>query len=226
MLPEKISENVGMVKEAQAGAWFGFGLAALFLLYKYCRIVLLPCLTLAELECALESLRINYRNTTENRVGPGELVEEAWQITCFEWNDIAVEYLNLKVAASKIRERHLDESSKWWKYTGIDPGLMPAIARWYAEAEELKRRILKAQEKDRQDRFEVELSYRRRHATTPYTAGSSYASAYESPFRNQTLHVVNNSIEVVNSRQAPNNAATRARRTWHLNDGAASNVTM
>ncbi|KAL0563674.1 hypothetical protein V5O48_018392 [Marasmius crinis-equi] len=223
MLPEKISENMRIMKEVQA-AWIGIGLAALFLLYKYCRIFLLPCLTLAELKCALESLRINYRNTTENYVGPGELVEEA--VASSEWKEIAIDYVHLKLAASKIRERHLEESWTWWKYTGIDPGLMPAIARWYAEAEELKRRILKAQEKDRQDRFEAELIYRCRHATTPYIAGSSYASAYESPFRNQTFHATNNSIEVVHSRQPPNNSATRARRAWHLNDGATPNVTM
>ncbi|KAL0568219.1 hypothetical protein V5O48_013769 [Marasmius crinis-equi] len=147
---------------------------------------------------------------TGNCVGHGELVEEAVRVGCLEWNDTADEFLNLNMVASKIHEKHFQGSSGWWKsYAGIDPGLMPAIARWYTGAEELERKIFEAQEKDRQIHFEAE-HLRRRNARSPCHASGR-----------PTTEVVNS------SHQVPDTFATRAQRIWHPDSGALiSNVTM
>ncbi|KAL0565375.1 hypothetical protein V5O48_016648 [Marasmius crinis-equi] len=172
--------------------WAWLGLAVLVLLYKYCRTFLLPCLTLSELENALKLLRLAYRNTTQNcSVGHGELVD-AEVVDCCEWSVIADNYLNLNIAASKIHEKHLQESI-WWKYVGINPELMPEIARWYEDSEVLKRKILKAQVKDKQNRFEAER-YRRQSARRT-SAYSFNTPAYESPFRYHRDNAAYSSIE-------------------------------
>ncbi|KAL0562860.1 hypothetical protein V5O48_019218, partial [Marasmius crinis-equi] len=142
-----------------------------------------------------------------------------------QWDGIADDFLGLEIAASKIREQHLQESLRWWEFVGINPGLMSVIARWYTESEGLKRRILKAQERDNQNRFEAER-YRRRNARSWHSLPASlYASAHENPFRYQTADGVYSSSEGVNSRQVPNNVAARARRTYP-NDGGTLNATM
>ncbi|KAL0571355.1 hypothetical protein V5O48_010607 [Marasmius crinis-equi] len=242
MSHQKISRDSPIVEEARnLWTWVGVATAAsaLILLYQYSRKFLWPCLTPLELKKALKSLEDIHRDVKKDFE---EIVDR-------EWEEIADDCLNMSIAASEINEKHLQGSSKWSKYVGINPGLMPAIAHWYAESEELKGRILKAQERNKRNNFELEL-YRRRNARSWHSLpGSFYVSAYENPFRYQTGDVVSSSSEGphitntiqqypptsrsdeivpgVNSRQAPNNFTSRARRTWHLNDGATSNdVTM
>ncbi|KAL0563504.1 hypothetical protein V5O48_018563, partial [Marasmius crinis-equi] len=113
-----------------------------------------------------------------------------------EWNKIFDDYLDLQSHASEIRVKHLQESSKWWEYVGVNPRLMPVISRWYTGSEKLKRRILKAQEREKQNRFDSER-YRRRNARGQYYAspGPSNVSAYENPFRSQSEDAVNSSNE-------------------------------
>ncbi|KAL0568221.1 hypothetical protein V5O48_013771 [Marasmius crinis-equi] len=171
-----------------------------------------PWLGLAELENALELLQLAFRNATwQNRSG-GPVGSEV--VDCCEWNAIADDCLDLNIAASKIYERHLQESI-WWKYVGINPGLMPDIARWYTESEVLKRRLLKAQVKDKQNRFEAE---RYRRQSTQRT--SAHFPTYESPFRYQRDSAAYNSFVELSSALAPANLTARARRGYLASNGA------
>ncbi|KAL0568220.1 hypothetical protein V5O48_013770 [Marasmius crinis-equi] len=201
------------------------------------RKFLYPCLTPLELKKALQSLEDIYHNAEK---GFEHIFDR-------EWDRIADDYLDMRITATKINEKHLQVSSKWSKYVGFNPGLMPAITRWYTESEELKRRIFKAQERNKQYNFELE-QYRRWDARSWHSLpGPSYVFAHENPFRYRSAVAVHSSsegtqttntiqrrplssrpdeiISGVNSSRALGGVAAWARQTYP-NDGAASNVTM
>ncbi|KAL0063200.1 hypothetical protein AAF712_009898 [Marasmius tenuissimus] len=178
--------DANIVEEFETNHWtWHIALAGLLVvmtvMYKYCRATLYPCLTPAELKSALQRLQtVQHSNYTVDLTvsavldGMGGL-----NIVAPEWNRIEDDYLDLNIAASKILEKHLQESI-WWTYAGFNLELMPEIARWYDQSEELTRRILQAHERDKRSRFEAERN-RRQAIRQPSTLHIS--SAYESPYR-------------------------------------------
>ncbi|KAL0571353.1 hypothetical protein V5O48_010605 [Marasmius crinis-equi] len=181
---------------------------------------------LAELENALESLNLTYRyrNTAQIRnEGPEELADLE-DVDCCEWRAIADDYLDLKIAAIKIHERHLQDSLIWWNYVGINPELMPDIARWYTNSEGLKRRIIKAQERDKLNRLEAERG--RRQSARRTSAHSYNVPVYGSPFRYQSDNVTYGSFEDLSSTRAQVTLTPRARRGYVISNGATPIATL
>ncbi|KAG7091492.1 hypothetical protein E1B28_010523 [Marasmius oreades] len=140
----------------------------LFGLYRYLRSVICPCITPFELDLASRILDDTY---------------QAAERDVPDWDDIANDYLSLRIEATHIREKSLQGSS-WKTCLGFHPALMFDIAYYHTKCEELKCRILTAHERNLRSHLGAE-QYRRQFSTTtrlpPQTA--FFASAYESPFR-------------------------------------------
>ncbi|KAJ8079420.1 hypothetical protein PM082_021931 [Marasmius tenuissimus] len=144
--------------------WLGVVAGLLLIAFKYLRKLFYPCVTLSELKDALKHLEIVY---TKHADLVSALLDD--------------EYYKLKIAASKIVEKHL-LGPALWTYVGFHPGLMPEIISWYERSEDVKRGILQAYEQDQQSRFEAER-YRRQAIRQPsQVVPHSCTSAYESPF--------------------------------------------
>ncbi|KAF9258348.1 hypothetical protein L218DRAFT_734607 [Marasmius fiardii PR-910] len=148
----------------------GFFLSGLAL-YRYLRFFIYPCLTPFELDQALKNLDDVYSTT---RSGEADAPE---------WIVIANDYLNLKIEASRIRQKSL-QGSTWKTYFGFHPRLILDIVRCYTTYEELRRRILDACERDLQSHLGAE-QYRRRFVTRTSQNQIAFTSIYESPFRSQ-----------------------------------------
>ncbi|KAJ8095986.1 hypothetical protein PM082_015207 [Marasmius tenuissimus] len=191
--------------------------------YKYCRTVLYPCITPTELENAMKCLQTVYSKCVGLRATVS-LPDDICMLMAPEWSKTEDEYLDVNIVASKILEKHHHIGSVWWKYVGINPGLMPEIARWYDRSEELKRKILQLHERDRQSRFEAER-YRRqaiRQPPVPYTS-----PAYENPYRSIMDGSQTNSFttEVLNLRGRRSSATSGARsRRIYPNGGVDSHI--
>ncbi|KAF9257903.1 hypothetical protein L218DRAFT_948780 [Marasmius fiardii PR-910] len=84
-------------------------------------------------------------------------------------------------ASHSIGKKTVQTPSLWKMYLGLDPEfIMPEIICWYEKAEELKRKILNARERDKGSHLEAE-EYCHQIMTRAPSQAQVFMSAYESP---------------------------------------------